>query len=181
MTQPVLHPRMAEVIDALSDAQEEMIALLATVPPALLHAHPSSDVWSVAQIVDHLAIVEDGTGRLVSKLIKSVADTVDTDETPIAPTLARYQIPNPVTRIDAPAMVAPSSDIDYEAALARQQTARQRLIAALVDASGRALSQASAPHAIFGPLDGYQWALFVALHQRRHLVQISTTLAALTS
>jgi hypothetical protein len=54
-------------------------------------------------------------------------------------------------------------------------------LAALVDASGRALGQATAPHAIFGPLDGYQWALFVALHQRRHLVQISTTLAALTS
>ncbi|MBL0940075.1 MAG: DinB family protein [Gemmatimonadaceae bacterium] len=181
MTTAALHPRIAEVIGALADAQDEMSAALASVPAHLVNAQPSPGAWSVAQIVDHLAIVEDGSGRVVSKLIKMSGDVQEANTDPIGPTITRFQMWNPALRIEAPDMVVPSATADFAQATERQATARQRLIATLMEASGRAIGEHTFPHQVFGPLNGYQWALFIAEHQRRHLLQISTTLAALSS
>lgn len=181
MTTAALHPRIAEVVDALTEAQDEMAAVLASVPVSQVAARPASDAWSIAEIVDHLAIVEDGSARVVAKLIKAAGEAQETSTEAIAPTLAGFQMLNRTQRIEAPEMVVPGATPDFAQAAARQASARQRLIATLTEASGRALGEATFPHQVFGQLNTYQWALFIALHQRRHLQQISSTLAALSS
>jgi hypothetical protein len=35
----------------------------------------------------------------------------------------------------------------------------------------------SAPHPIFGALNGYQWILSVGKHEERHLIQLRETLS----
>ena len=78
-------------------------------------------------------------------------------------------------------MVAPRSALSLDAAMQAQQVARDRVIAAYTAASGRALAEVTAPHPILGLLNGYQWGMFIAQHQRRHLVQVRALLAALES
>lgn len=171
---------MAEVITALQDAQQAMHLLLVDVAPDRLERAPSDRAWSVAQIVEHLAMVEDGTGRLISKLLKQVDGTIDQDVEPIAPTMARFRVDDAAARpIEAPDMVTPRGILTFAQASALQSAARERLIAALTAASGRALTTVEHPHPILGSLNGYQWAIFVALHQRRHFAQIRHTLNAL--
>lgn len=183
MTQLALHPRIAEVLAALTDAQREMDALITTirdtVPAEQWARVPDMGGWSVTQVVEHLAIVEDGAGRLVSKLIKQTGDAVETDTTPVAPGLERYRIWDPSgRRIEAPDMVTPKGALSLEDAHAAQQQARARVIEAYRAASGRALGSVSAPHPALGPLDAYQWGHMTAQHQRRHVTQIRSILAA---
>jgi len=174
-----LHPRMAEVVGALRDAQQEMLALLDGVSPERAVRRPHDHAWSIAQVVEHLAIVEDGTGRLIGTLLKQVKDTRDSDTTPIAPTLAPWRVMDAAAcPIAAPPMVTPGDTASLAEAAARQGASRARLIAALIDASGRALGAVSHPHPVLGALDGYQWALFLAQHQRRHFAQLRTILAS---
>lgn len=180
MSTATLHPRTAEVIAALTTTQQIMHELLDGLSAADASRVTQDGTWSVAQIIEHLAIVEDGTGRLIGKVCKQLEGTVDPDTDAIAPTLAHFQIWDAkVIPIDAPASVAPKGTVSMADALAAQSEARRRVIEALTAASGRALGSVSFPHPFLGPLNGYQWALFLAQHQERHLIQLRGVLAAL--
>lgn len=175
----MLHPRTAEVLAHLRDAQAEMQALLALVPAAHAATVVRDGTWSVAQIIEHLAMVEDGTGRLIAKLIKQAEGSTETEESAVLPTLARFHVEDAsVRRIVAPDMVAPRAGLPLATTVPAQQIARERLMAAFEASSGRALGQVIQPHPVLGPLNGYQWGIFVAQHQRRHLVQLRDVLAA---
>ncbi|GAB1344175.1 DinB family protein [Gemmatimonas sp.] len=178
MTSVVLHPRIREVITALDDAQHEMERVCATISPEQ-ESRRVGDGWTVAQVVEHMAIVEDGAGRIVNGIAKQVAGLAETDESSVAPSLARYRVPDPSARkVVAPEVVHPTGGASVAESLARMQHSRSRLVALLESVSGTALGAASFPHPIFGPLDGYQWGLLAAQHQLRHLVQLRHILAS---
>lgn len=174
-----LHPRIDEVLVVLRGAQQELDDLLATVPATLADRVPPGGGWTVAQVVEHLAIVEDGTGRLISKLIRQADGTTEVDTTPVAASLDRYRVWDASGRpVEAPPLVQPTRAVGLADARGAQATARDRLMAAFVAASGRALGSVTHPHPVVGPLDVYQWGLFVAHHQRRHCTQIRDILSA---
>jgi hypothetical protein len=174
-----LHPRIEEVLSALRAAQQELQELLAPINDDVANRAPAAGGWSVTQIVEHLAIVDDGAGRLISNLIRQAEGTNESETTPITPTLERYRVWDPAARrIEAPEMVHPGGSATFDAARAAQAAARDRTIAAFAAASGRALASVKHPHPVLGPLDGYQWGIVTAQHQRRHCVQIRALLAS---
>lgn len=178
MTSVALHPRIREVITALTDAQHETEIVCAAITPDQ-ESRRLGDGWTVAQVVEHMAIVDDGAGRIVNGIAKQVAGTAETEESPVSPSLARYRVPDPsVRKVVAPDVVHPTGGATVAESVARMQHSRARLIALLESVSGTALGAASFPHPIFGPLDGYQWGLLAAQHQLRHLVQLRTILAS---
>lgn len=173
------HPRIDEVLTVLREAQQELHDLLATLPAGAADRTPSGGGWSVTQVVEHLAVVEDGTGRLVSKLIRLAEGSTETETSPVASSLDRFRVWDPTARpIEAPPQVQPAGTASLDEARAAQATARERLMAAFAAGAGRALGTVKHPHPVLGPLDVYQWGLFVAHHQRRHCVQIRDILAA---
>lgn len=174
-----LHPRIDEVLAVLRNAQQELHDLLATLPTETADRVPAGGGWSVTQVVEHLAIVEDGTGRLVSKLIRQTEGTTEGETTPVTSSLDRFRVWDASGRpVEAPPMVQPTSTATLAEATSAQAAARERLMAAFATASGRALGTVTHPHPVLGPLDVYQWGLFVAHHQRRHCTQIRDILAA---
>lgn len=178
MSTPALHPRIHEVITALEDAQRETEALLATLTAADA-ARRLGDGWTVAQVLEHMAIVESGAGRVVGTIAKQVADQPESSDEPVAPSVLRFKVADPTVRkVAAPEMVQPVQGTPMAESAEQMRAARGRLIAAFAAASGRALGQAHFPHPLFGPLDGYQWGHLAAQHQLRHLVQIRTILAS---
>ncbi len=174
MTTEGLHPRVMEIVDALEAAQRDFLALMDAIPAAQCDMPAGEGRWSIAQHVEHLAMVEDGAGRLMNKLIKQVraAGAQETDDSPISPSLERYRIWTVVRPIEAPEIVQPREGLSVNEGLARLSASRARMIEVLRSASGLALSTASAPHPFFGPLSVYQWGLVAAQHQRRHAALI---------
>ncbi|MEQ1689947.1 MAG: DinB family protein [Gemmatimonas sp.] len=171
MTQPSLHPRVAEIVDALESAHRELVEVMTTIPEDRRDAPADDGRWSIAQHVEHLAMVEDGSGRLMSKLIKQVEATGEreTEDTSLLDSLDRFRVWTVVRRIDAPDSVRPKEGLSTTDALARLTASRSRMIAVLQRASGLALASVSAPHPAAGPLNVYQWGLICAQHTRRHI------------
>ncbi len=175
-----LHPRIAEIVAALHDAHAEMQACLAAIPAAH-HDVPAPDGrWSIAQHIEHLAMVDDGAGRVLSNLIKQVmaAGAQETDDSSLAHSLDAFRITTVTKPLVAPAMVDPTAGLSAVDALERLEACRTRMIGALERASGLALGTVTYPHPVLGPITAYQWGLFSALHQRRHTAQIRALGAA---
>ena len=51
---------LAERLHRIEGKRERLLAGLATLPPRVLEAHPLPGKWSIAEIVEHLVISEEG-------------------------------------------------------------------------------------------------------------------------
>ncbi|HEY0778826.1 MAG TPA: DinB family protein, partial [Gemmatirosa sp.] len=74
---------------------------------------------------------------------------------------------------DAPESVVPATGVRADEAEAGLRTSREALDRVIADANGLALSEVRARHLRFGEIDFYQWLLFVAGHEQRHLRQLT--------
>ena len=177
-----MHPRITEVLTYLDTQRAVLERAVATVPANLRKRRPSPERWSVAEILAHLAIVEGRVTQLLGAQIgaaraaglgseretSGVVSTVD-----VARVLDRSR---PVT---ASAASQPPADADVDIALAALAERRDALRATLAAADGLALAEVSAPNPALGPLNVYQWVVFVAAHEARHAAQIHETVGAL--
>lgn len=178
---PAWHPRIREVLTSLRDAQAATDTWLDELDPSFRAQHPAEGGWSISHVVEHLAMVEDGSGRRIGALIKETVGTDDGETSPIAPSMERFRVWQPIRPVVAPPMVTPTGTVGFDEARHAQQTARARLMAAFDAASGRDLASVSAPHPALGVLNAYQWGLFIAHHQHRHLHQMRSILSTLRS
>ena len=76
------------------------------------------------------------------------------------------------TRMTASETSLPRENLELDVAWRRLDERRSAIRAAVVAADGRALSIIEVPHARFGPLNLYQWLLFVGAHEARHASQL---------
>lgn len=173
---PRLHPRLAELRAELDRTRDGLLAAVARVPAELAALRPEADCWSVAEVVEHLQIVEDRAGRLLGKLGEQ-AETVgpEVSSASVVSSLDRYGLSSPRRRINAPDAVAPTGAITLAEGLAGLAESRRRLLELIHRVSGRALDEVAAPHPLLGRLSFYQWLLFLAQHEERHTIQIRET------
>jgi uncharacterized damage-inducible protein DinB len=177
-----MHPRLAELADALARHRAALLAAVAAVPTADLDRRPDADAWSVAEVLDHLARVEGGTARLLAKRVARARESgvgADPHDDSVLGRLDGFDVAHsPLPRV-APEMVRPASGVSAADALSALDASRQALLATLKDADGLDLTKVLATHAALGELDGYQWVLFIGQHEARHARQIAAIARAL--
>jgi hypothetical protein len=169
-----MHPRVAELVDLLTRGRAALLASVASVPAEQLEQRPTPDAWSVAEIVDHLHMVESGSARLLAKRLQRAREQglgPETEETSVLGRLDAYDIVGRPNR-EAPQMVRPRPGVSAEAALTGLQEARDTLLAVLHEGDGLALRQVMANHPVIGEMDLYGWVVFIAQHEERHERQI---------
>ena len=131
---------------------------------------PAPDRWSVAEVAEHLALLEEYFGNGIRpQIMKSPAaelpggakqvDTVVLNK--VVDRSTKFQAPDP---IQPTGRWTPTETLDHFLA-ARQQTVA--FLKSTTDLRGHVFS-----HPVFGPMDGYEWVLAVAGHTERHTKQI---------
>jgi len=170
-----MHPHVTDVFGRLDQARAELSAAVDAVPAHLRGRRPAADRWSVAEILEHLALVEKRFAGVVATAIAGARDAGLGAETgarqPFPEQVARPLLDRTERRL-APDAVQPSGALDADAAWAAFDRSRQLLRATITDADGLALSQVVQAHHLWGPLDVYHWVELAAGHQRRHAAQI---------
>ncbi len=129
----------------------------------------SPDCWSIAEIVEHLAVLEDRVHAVVGRMPEAPAGEPDRVDSQVDEIIL-VQVPKRSTRIKAPEPVCPSARWRPEESLARFVASRRRTAELLVEAP--CLRGHVLPHPVLGLWDGYQWILAVAAHSARHTAQI---------
>jgi DinB family protein len=131
---------------------------------------PAPDRWSVAEVVEHLALTEELVSKQVlADLNKAPAGAANRDVKQVDAMIVD-KITDRTTKFEAPPPVAPTGRWTPATALDHFLDGRAQTIALLQSTPD--LRQHVINHPAFGPLDGYEWILAVAGHSARHTKQI---------
>ena len=123
--------------------------------------------FSIAEVIEHMAL----SNRLFERRLGTIM-AANAGEQPYA-VLADAEVPHLFERASEPPGIAePTGEWrDRDEALARFEESARGVSAFARQDTGD-LRMKGAPHPLFGPLDGVQWALFAAAHNERHRSEI---------
>ena len=154
--------RLTESVEGLGEGQEQF--------------RPAPERWSIADICEHLALAEAGSVKLFDKLLqKAEAEgRVRAEGDSFAPvSLAERAAPFRGQKFQSPDQIRPTGRVPLAQSLASLAQSLEQIRALRPRLERADCSQQLFPHPIFGPLNLYQWLLFTAAHEERHLAQIN--------
>jgi len=169
----MIYHTIADIMATNEQAQARFISAVSNLTEAQANFRPDENQWTIAEIVEHVSIVNDGFLRLTHKLLKEA-------ESASRPPKADLNLGH--TSLDengrqrgpfqAPERVHPKGGVSVEDSLAKMRVTltgfaeiRSRLEA--VD-----LSEQMFPHPALGPFNTYQWMVLLGEHENRHRGQI---------
>ncbi|MFN0120479.1 MAG: DinB family protein [Blastocatellia bacterium] len=170
--------KMQELLDAANADRAGLLAAAGNLSEAQLNYKPGADLWSIADILQHLAIVEEANGKLLARMLGKLTEAAGpADDTPdgsvLGETIALLTTLQNLPPIKAPERVAPIEHKPAVESLARLAASRENVTRLAAELSAYDLSAVSFPHPVAGPLNLYAWLLFTGVHERRHTGQIS--------
>lgn len=173
---------VAEILDAIDETRERLRERLAGLSNEQENFRPASGGWSIAEIVEHLAILEARLLGLIT-VMTSKAEKAGLQRQSDDAHFAPVSLDNIVERslrekYNAPETVAPQGSISIQDSLERLRESRANLRALQSRLEATDLSGAHYPHPAFGPLDAYQWLVMIGVHEARHLRQIEALISS---
>jgi hypothetical protein len=170
-----MHPRIEEVFAHLDKQRAALQSAVADVPAALRTRRPGKDRWSVAEVLEHLTLVESRIAKMLADRLAAARATgigPETDESPVVPTIDVGRLLDRSTPITASEAALPGGDQAPDLSWDALTKQRAGLLATIREADGLALGDVTIPHARLGNLNVYQWLVFLGAHEGRHALQI---------
>lgn len=178
-----MQQRLSELLSYMDSTRANLLGTIRGINPAFAGVRPRGDSWSVEEIVAHLAIVEERISRLISDAVAwATANNVGpaTGGESVMSTLDEYSVVDSAEKKQASTAVTPPEGRPLDESVKSLEVSRTRLRDALVTGDAFDMGKVKRPHASFGDLDVFQWALFVAQHEERHRKQIERTMDEVT-
>ena len=154
----------------LEQTRDGIVSATKGLSDAQMKFKPAPDRWSVAEILEHIALAEDFLFQNVTdKIMKSPAGPADRD-TAKADAMVVAMIPDRSHKAQAPPPLVPTGRWTPAETLDHFLKSRAKTIAFLDSTPD--LRQHVVDSPLGQPLDAYEWLLFVAAHSERHTKQI---------
>lgn len=168
-----------EIYDANDRIRAKLVAAVSAIPDEIAAASADGEPWSVAQIVEHLALVEESLTRVCAKLLsKAEAAGLRSDGHARISNGFLERVGSPSTaRIEAPEMVKPSGEKTIAESLQKMSESRSRVdqIRPMFEKFDGV--EAKFPHPVFGDMSAHEWLALIGGHEARHLKQIERVLS----
>lgn len=173
---------LSEIFDSMDETRARLRARLEEIAGAHDESlRPSPEAWSVAEIAEHLAIIEERLSKLFPVILtKAEAGGLHRSaEQPFQPVSVAQMIErSKLEKYTAPETARPTGTVPLADSLARLDRSRESIRALVPRLEALDLTGVTYPHPAFGPLSAYQWLIFIGAHEDRHLRQIESLLAA---
>lgn len=195
----MIYQSISDIYAANETVRRQIIDRLETLSEAQHTCRPTGDCWSVAEIVEHLSIIEQNMVRLIGMLLNKAessaaaasSNATTGDDAPAADnsatttTTARPFKPFTLDdlvetikdkKLSAPEQVRPGGEVALADSLANLQRSRATVESFRPRLETADLEAAAYPHPYFGDLNISQWLAFIGHHEARHLRQIERLL-----
>ncbi len=169
---------IADIYSANSRIRERLADTLSSVTEDEAVELPDGEKWSIAQIVEHLALVEDGTSRICAKLLNSArSDGATSDGTFVLTRgFGEKAVEIDGIKVEAPERVHPTGNLSIPQSMERLKASTSAFDALRPDLEQFDLTAHKYPHPFFGGLTAAEWLVMVGWHEQRHNKQIETML-----
>jgi len=170
-----MHPRIAELLAYAQLQRAALFEALSLIPESQRDRRCNAETWSAAEVLEHLHRVESGIARLLTRSLeraKAAGLEAESEVGSVLATLDTLHLTDRSRRMSAPEPVMPLGELTAAQGMVALTESRQALISALREADGLALGQVTRAHPTLGPLNLYQWVLFVGQHEARHARQL---------
>lgn len=179
-----MHPRVEEVIAFLDTNRAALRAEVERIPAALRETRPAPGRWSVAEVLEHLSLVERRIAGLLAELLSAARAGGMGPERETSPVVGTFDLARALDRgrpVAATGAALPRVGLDAAGAWTALEESRAALREVVLAGDGLALGEVSHPNPAFGPLNFYHWVVFVGGHESRHAAQIRDTGDALAT
>ncbi len=177
----MIYHSLEEIFDHIEESHNRFTELVQGLSARQENFRPVSEHWSIAEIAEHLALIDEGVSTLITNLLTRAETSADSNARAVAflPVSLKEQLEQARhAKYQAPEMVRPRGGVEVEASLARIKRVRATLNSLRPRLETIDLSAARFPHPFFGALNLYQWLAFIPNHQERHLRQIERLMDA---
>lgn len=174
----MIYNSVAEIFNDIDGMRARLTETVSNLSEAESNFRANENVWTVAELVEHLAKTEASLVPLVFRLLKNAEAEGTASDGTINPPLSFVETHDKVkdTKMQAPEMIRPEGSKPVSESLAKMNETREtirnlRSRLEAVDSSNTAF-----PHPFLGKMNLYQWLAFIGLHEARHLGQIEKIL-----
>lgn len=169
---------VGEIYEANDRVRERLLSVVEGISAEQEALRTEKGDWTVAAIVEHLAIVEEGMAKIANRLLKKAAEAGQASDgrASISSRTVEKAAEWNRGKFEAPDMVRPSGMKPVSESLAMMKVNREKLKGLretfeTVDGSGFTF-----PHPMFGQLTAQEWLALIGSHETRHVKQIERTL-----
>lgn len=171
---------IAEIYAGNDSIREKFTETLSALTDEQASALPDGETWTVAQIAEHVSIVEENMARICGKLLKEAQSAGRTNDgtAVISDNFRTKGAEVAVVKLEAPAFVKPSSEgISISASLGKMEETRAKFndLRPLFETCD--CNENKFPHPFFGDISAAEWLTLAGGHKTRHLKQIRNVLA----
>ena len=163
-----------DVYEKNAAASERMKAFLGSIEQTRLDALPKGEKWTIANIAEHVSMVEAGIVRICEKLLSKAESENQTSDGTIAMSESFGQKAAEIAliKLEAPEFVHPSGEKSIEEVMEKFAENQEKLLELKpmfekFDSSGHRF-----PHPYLGDLSAGEWLILVGGHKIRHFKQM---------
>ena len=170
-----------EVYDRNLAADDRLRILVASIEPEKLDILPEGEKWSIANVIEHVSMVEEGIIKICAKLLAKAESASEAANGSIQTSdefgLKALEIAK--IKLEAPDFVHPTCVPSVEESIRKFDENRQKLTALKAsfekfDSNGHRF-----PHPYLGNLSAGEWLILIGGHKLRHIKQIENLSAQL--
>jgi hypothetical protein len=170
----MIYHTIADILAANEQAQALFMAAVSNLTEAQADFRPDEDQWTIAEIVEHVSIIDNNFLRLTHKLLKEAESAPKSPKTDL--NLGHtsldengHQHPGP---LQAPDRVRPQGGARIEDSLAKMRASLAGFAKIQSRLEAVDLSEQMFAHPFLGPINAYQWMVLLGEHEDRHRGQI---------
>lgn len=153
----------------LEDNQHALFQMLEKVSGDLFLYEPA-EKWSIAQLVEHIILVENGVLGGIKKVGTHPKEAVINK--PVTEEQFKQILHNRARKIEAPEKYVPKGIFTTKASAIKAFKEHRENIADFVNTTDLPLAYIGFPHFALGMLNGFDWLAFMAGHCERHIAQM---------
>ena len=169
---------IGDIYAANDKIRENTKRLVASLTDEQKNALPNGETWTIAEIVEHIAIVKEGMTKISAKLLREAKAAGKTagGMARISDNFRAKAAEAQTLRFEAPDRVRPTGKQSVEESLRKMESAQEELEKLRPMFESVECSDFKFPHPFMGDLTAHEWLALVGGHEARHLRQIESRL-----
>ena len=169
---------IADIYGTNDKIRQQLRQTIENMPAGKENFSPEGEKWTIAHLVEHIAIVETGMSKISAKLLTQAqsagkkADGTANLTTNFAAKAAEARN----LKLEAPEQVRPTGKQTIAQSLAKMEENRKRLEELRPLFESVECSDFTFPHPFMGDLNANEWLTLIGGHEARHLKQLENWL-----